>query len=95
MCDIPEIPVAGFSARHRNKQSLFPFDHFDIMYDKFIIDCDRYHGFHLAFFFHLADSNVCNLPESLTGKKDMISQKMTEHGMKLKKWDVLLLEEHL
>lgn len=24
------------------------------------------------------------LPESLTGKKDMISQKMTEHGMKLK-----------
>lgn len=35
------------------------------------------------------------LPESLTGKKDMISQKMTEHGMKLKKWDVLLLEEHL
>jgi len=25
----------------------------------------------------------------------MISQKMTEHGMKLKKWDVLLLEEHL
>lgn len=25
------------------------------------------------------------LPESLTGKKDMISQKMTEHGMKLKK----------
>ena len=35
------------------------------------------------------------LPESLTGKKDMISRKMTEHGMKLKKWDVLLLEEHL
>lgn len=35
------------------------------------------------------------LPESLTGKKDMISGKMTEHGMKLKKWDVLLLEEHL
>ena len=35
------------------------------------------------------------LPKSLTGKKDMISQKMTEHGMKLKKWDVLLLEEHL
>ena len=35
------------------------------------------------------------LPESLTGKKDMISQKMTEHGMKLKKWDVLLLEEHV
>lgn len=35
------------------------------------------------------------LPESLTGKKDMISQKMTEHGMKLKKWDVLFLEEHL
>ena len=27
------------------------------------------------------------LPESLTGKKDMISQKMTEHGMKLKKWN--------
>lgn len=24
------------------------------------------------------------LPESLTGKKDMISGKMTEHGMKLK-----------
>ena len=35
------------------------------------------------------------LPESLNGKKDMISGKMTEHGMKLKKWDVLLLEEHL
>lgn len=35
------------------------------------------------------------LPESLTGKKDMISGKMTGHGMKLKKWDVLLLEEHL
>ena len=35
------------------------------------------------------------LPESLTGKKDLISGKITEHEMKLKKWDVLLLEEHL
>mgnify|MGYP004665048285 FL=1 len=35
------------------------------------------------------------LPESLAGKKDMINGKMTETGMKLKKWDVLLLEENL
>ena len=35
------------------------------------------------------------LPDSLAGKKDMINGKMTETGMKLKKWDVLLLEENL
>lgn len=61
MCDIPVFSVRCLLARHCNEQSLFTFDHLDIMYDEFIIQCNGYDSFHLAFLGDLTNTYICNL----------------------------------
>ena len=65
MCDIAVLPVRSLTARHCDEQSFFSFDYLNIMYDKFVIDCDRHNRLHFSFFCYLAYSHVCNVHKLL------------------------------
>jgi hypothetical protein len=60
MRDIPEIPLAHFSARHGDKQPVLPVDDLYIMHYKLIVECHGNYGFHLSLIADLANSDISN-----------------------------------
>lgn len=61
MCNIAIFPIRSFPAGHCNKQAFLALDHFDVMNNKFIINCNGHNGLHFSILCYLADSNVCDI----------------------------------
>ena len=65
MCDISVFSCRRFTAWHRNKYSLFSFDHLDIVNHKFIVQRNRDDCSHLTIQCNFAHSHICNFHPSI------------------------------
>ena len=59
MRDVLEFPFARAPAGHGDERTVRSFDHFDVMYNKTIVDRDRRNRFEFTvLLFHEADANI-------------------------------------